>query len=293
MSASFTVALPAGALLGEGPVWESRTNRLWWVDIAEKAVNRFDPASGRNEVWRLESRVGAVAPTLHGDAIVAIQEGIARFDPVSGRLSGLHTPPQHDPATTRFNDGKCDPRGRFVVGTMSLTNALRTGALYSFSADGQVQVLLRDVSLSNGLGWSPDGTRMFYVDTPTRQIAVFDYDLDSGTLHDRRVAVDVPESFGYPDGLTVDADGMIWLALWGGGAVTRWDPHTGRLLERHALPASQITSCAFGGPLLDTLFITSARDGLSEEQLAREPLAGAIFSLRVSARGQPSTLFGG
>jgi sugar lactone lactonase YvrE len=155
-----------------------------------------------------------------------------------------------------------------------------------------MRTLLRGVSLSNGLDWNAEGTRMYYVDTPTRQIAVFDYDVASGDLLNRRVAVEIPASLGYPDGLTVDAEGMLWLALWGGGALTRWDPRTGRLLARHSLPVSQVTSCAFGGANLDILYVTSARDGLTPAQLAAEPLAGAIFALDAGVLGRPGGRFG-
>ncbi len=288
-----SVALPAGATLGEGPIWDPRDGCLWWVDIAQKTVNRFNLASGQNDAWQLDVTVSAVAPTIRGDVLVAVQAGVARLDLATGQLTHPRTPRDHNPAICRFNDGKCDPRGRFVAGTTSLTHTPAAGALYSFDTQGAVRTLLRDVSLSNGLGWSPDGTRMYFVDTPTRQIATFDYDLDSGTVHNRRVAAEIPPSFGYPDGLTVDADGFLWLALWGGSAVTRWDPQTGRLVERHPLPASHITSCTFGGELLDTLFVTSAREDLAAEQLHLEPLAGAIFSLSVGARGIPCTPFAG
>ncbi|HYD84765.1 MAG TPA: SMP-30/gluconolactonase/LRE family protein, partial [Opitutus sp.] len=247
MTSSIQVALRVKASLGESPLWDARANRLRWVDIVAKSVGEFDPSTGLNRSVSLETPVSAVAPTHEGALVVAVQEGIARLDPVTGQLSNLWTPPGHDASTMRFNDGKCDTAGRFIAGTMSLTGAGGAASLYSFSPDGSMRTLLRGVSLSNGLDWNAEGTRMYYVDTPTRQIAVFDYDLASGDLLNRRVAVEIPASLGYPDGLTVDVEGMLWLALWGGGALTRWDPRTGRLLARHSLPVSQVTSCAFGG----------------------------------------------
>lgn len=292
-SNDYQVALEACALLGEGPLWDQRSRRLLWVDIHGQTVGRFDPVTGRNESIPVATMVGAVVPAQDGGLVVALQEGFARLDPVSHRLSTPIRPAGHDGTTTRFNDGKCDPAGRFLAGTMSLAGAPRAGALHVLEAGGQTRTLLTGVSISNGLAWRPDGQLLYYIDTPTRRVAAFDYDLANGTLRNRRIALDIPAVLGYPDGMTIDAEGMLWIALWGGGAVTRWDPSTGRLLSTHRLPVSHVTSCAFGGDKLDILFVTTARTDLGTAQLAAEPLAGSIFTLEPRTEGMPASVFAG
>ncbi|WP_438480477.1 SMP-30/gluconolactonase/LRE family protein [Oleiharenicola lentus] len=285
------IALAGTPTLAEGALWSWREQELIWVDILGGTLNRFDPATGKNRAHTLPSLVGTAVPRTDGDFQVAVREGFARSDPVNGALSELVTPAGHDAVTMRFNDGKCDPAGRFLAGTMSLVGAPHAGALYALEAGGHARTLLTGVSISNGLAWSWDGSILYYIDTPTRCVAAFDYDLAHGTLHHRRVAIEVPAALGYPDGMTIDAEGMLWIALWGGSAVTRWNPINGRLLATHPLPASQITSCAFGGSKLDTLFVTSARADLSAEQLAAEPLAGALFALDPGVTGVSSFAF--
>lgn len=287
------LVLAAAANLGEGALWDTRTNSLLWVDIVERRVAQFDPATRQNRVWQLETMVGAVVPTTDDDLMVAVHEGFARLNRETGCLSELQTPANHDPATLRFNDGKCDPAGRFIAGTMSLSQQRGSAALYALHPDGRLRRLLTGVTVSNGLAWSLDGSRLYYIDTPRRTIDAFDYDLAAGTIRNRRTAIEIPSELGYPDGMTRDADGMLWVAMWDGGAVTRWNPNSGRLLQSLALPVSRVTSCAFGGPNLATLFVTSARRGLTPAELRRQPLAGGIFALHPAASGIPADEFGG
>ncbi|AWI09739.1 SMP-30/gluconolactonase/LRE family protein [Ereboglobus luteus] len=307
MSANNTQAaklvLDIRAELGEGPIWDARTNALLWVDIEGRRVCRFDPAAnggrGENREWPVGSMPGTVAPTERGDLLVALNEGVARFDMADGRVEMLCAPDGFDPSVTRFNDGKCDPRGRFVAGTTSLQGKRGASALYVVEATGAngsapvMRQILGGVSISNGLAWSADGRSFYYIDTPTREVAVFDYDLDRGELGARRVAFRVPDALGYPDGMTIDAEGMLWVCLWGGAAVTRWNPANGELLAKHEVPALHVTSCAFGGPDLATLYITTARVDTAADVLAKYPQRGGIFSLQPGVRGGRAFEFSG
>ncbi len=292
----FEFAPDVRATLGEGAVWDARAGRLLWVDILDRRVGRLNPSSWRNDSWQLDSPVGAVVPTENGNLLVAVNEGVVILNPADGRLSGVTCPEGHRPEQVRFNDGKCDPAGRFVAGTVSLKGHPGMGSLYVFERSGEgaplkSRRLLSGVSISNGLAWSPDHSRLYYIDTPTRVISVFDYDLERGEIRNGRAAVRVPERMGLPDGMTVDAEGKLWVALWGGGAVSCWDPGSGRLLRHYALPVTHVTSCAFGGPGLRTLFVTTARVDLRPDELARQPLAGAIFALKTEVEGGPAFYF--
>lgn len=294
------VALDARAELGEGAVWDARAQALLWVDIAGKSVSRFDPEGGTNRGWKLDTMPGTVAPAAGGGLVVAVNEGIARLDCAEGRMSLVCAPEGHDAAAVRFNDGKCDPRGRLVAGTTSLRGERGVCGLFSFDAAGgtgggmRARKLLDGVSISNGVAWSADGGRMYHIDTPTREVAVFDYDAERGEIvSGRRVAVRVPEALGYPDGMTIDAEGMLWVCLWEGGAVTRWNPATGMLLGKYDVPALHVTSCAFGGRDLDTLFITTARVDTPAEALVSHPQTGAIFAMKPGVRGVRAAEFAG
>ena len=195
------------------------------------------------------------------------------------------TPPSHDPAKARFNDGKCDPQGRFWAGTMALDGSGSAGALYSLEPGGEVRKRLSSVGISNGLAWSLDSTRLYYIDTPQRCLTEFRYDAVSGAIAEPRRSIEFPADAGWPDGMTIAAEGKLWIAFWDGSAVSRWDPCKGRKLQEFLLPVTRPTSCALGGPKLDILYITSARLGLTETELTRQPLAGSIFSLPVDTAG--------
>jgi sugar lactone lactonase YvrE len=186
----------------------------------------------------------------------------------------------------RFNDGKCDPAGRFWAGTMALVKGPRPlGRLHRLDADGSMHVMLRDVGTSNGIVWSLDRRTLYFIDTPLRRVDAFDYEDATGGIANRRAVITVPPDLGRPDGSTLDAEGMIWVAMYEGWGVTRWNPRTGELLQTIRLPVARVTSCAFGAPDLDTLYITSARAGLTDEQRAAQPLAGCLFRVKPGVRG--------
>lgn len=282
--------LDAKATLAEGPCWLEDDQQLLWVDIEQSRICRFCPETGENHVIQLDDHVGVAIPTTKGDFLAATFRGFVRVD----RHGGV-TPigdPEADLPRNRFNDGKCDPRGRFWAGSISYDRTPGAASLYCLDTAGQVTRHVENVSTSNGLAWSEDGTKLFYIDTPTRQVDRFDFDLESGTLAHRTTVIRVPEELGKPDGMTIDREGMLWVALWGGSAVTRWNPDNGELMGRIPLPASRITSCCFGGANYTDLYITSARSGMSDEELQQQPLAGGIFRAEVGVAGYPGTPYG-
>jgi sugar lactone lactonase YvrE len=276
------VVLEAGARLGEGPLWDPGAAVLRWVDILPGLVHAFDPATEEDTSFEVDEPVGTVAVRGSGGLVLATKSGISTCAVDGSNLTRLHEVAT-DPAGGRFNDGKADRWGRFWAGTM-LEETDGAAALYRLDPDGSLRTILTGVSVSNGLGWSPDGRTMYYVDTHTGGVDAFDHDPDTGDITDRRRLVDVER--GWPDGLTVDVEGNLWVALWDGWAVRRYTPE-GKLLDTVELPAQRVTSCAFGGPDLSTLYLTSARAGLSEAALDRQPRAGSVFALDPSVSGQP------
>lgn len=268
----------AGAHIGEGPVWDGLEQALVWLDIPRGLVHAWRPDEGPRRPFAVGQPVGAVAPRASGGLVAAVRDGFALLEPGSGQVS-MVADTEGDRPGNRMNDGKCDPAGRFWAGTMALDERPGAGGLYRLDPDLRVERVLDGVTISNGLGWSPDGTTMYFIDSPTGGVDAFDYDPDTGAIAGRRRLVDVPGLPGIPDGLTVDAEGCLWVAVFGGGRVQRHAPD-GRLLATVTLPVSQVTSCAFGGAGLDELYVTSAREHLSQERLREQPHAGGLFRHR-------------
>jgi sugar lactone lactonase YvrE len=282
------------ALLGEGAIWNPVRQRLNWIDVEAGRVFAYDPAAGGNRVCEVGSKVGTVVPRASGGLMVAVREGFASLDPENGHVELWPQPPEHDPSLVRFNDGKCDPAGRFWAGTMALVKGPKPlGRLYRLDADGTMRVMLRDVGTSNGLAWSLDRRTVYFIDTPLLRVDAFDYDDATGAIGNRRTVISIPPGIGRPDGSTLDAEGMLWIAMYEGGAVTRWNPRTGELLRTIHMPVARVTSCAFGGPDLDTLYLTTSKYNLTAEQLAAQPLAGCLFRVKPGPRGVPAFAFQG
>lgn len=282
----------ARAELGEGALWDVPSALLYWVDIDLKQVHAYDPRTRADRVWRIGKMVGTVVTRAAGGLMLAVEDGLARYTLPTEHLEMVASP-ERDVPTNRFNDGKVDPAGRFWAGTMDRDGKPGKGALYRLDRDGSVHRMIEGVSISNGIVWSGDARRMYYIDTTTREAAVYDYDIATGEIANRRVAVTFPRSLGFPDGMAIDAEDNLWVAMWGSGLVTRWNPATGEMLGSLAIPASQVTSCAFGGAGLDELYVTTARTGLDAAALAKEPLAGSLFRARPGARGVASVAYGG
>jgi sugar lactone lactonase YvrE len=279
------VAADVRCELGEGPVWDAARGELVWVDIDRGRVYR---RSGVGEITLMDvgQPVGSAVPRADGGLALALSDGFAVLA-TDGDRPRLVAAVERDRPDTRMNDGACDGRGRFWAGTMSLHGDTRTAALYRLDSDLTVTRVLPGISVSNGIGWSPDERTLYHVDTPRRRIDVYDFDPSRGDVAGRRTVIPVEREHGLPDGLAVDAEGGIWVALWGGSAVQRYSPD-GALEARLDIPASNVTSCCFGGPGLDVLYVTSAARDAHDQ-----PLAGAVFSFQPGVRGLPSTPFAG
>jgi sugar lactone lactonase YvrE len=286
------LALDAGALLGEGPVWDERQGRLFWVDIEAGRVHSYDPASGSDEAVELGRRVGCLALRASGGLLAGTEEGIGALELSSGAFR-LLADPEADRPRNRFNDGKCDAAGRFWAGTMSMDREEGAGSLYCLEPDLSIRRVLSGVTTSNGLAWSADNKTLYYIDTRTRAVAAFDYDLARGTVANRRELIRVPPELGKPDGMCIDSGGLLWIAMFGGGKITCWNTADGSLAAVYDVPAPRVTSCCFGGRDLDTLYITSARFGLSADELAAFPLSGGLFRLDAGVRGAAVPCFAG
>lgn len=285
------LVLDVHAELGEAPIWDAARERLLFLDIMRGHVHEFNPANGDDRIIEVGQPVGSIAPTARGDWVIAAKDGFYRLDPKSGRTSLINRI-EDARSDTRMNDGYVDPQGRFWAGTMGLGGVKERGALYRLDRDGSVQRMLTGVSTSNGLDWSPDGATMYYTDTRTSRIDMFDFDGPSGTISRRRLFVSIPEEIGYPDGLIVDESGFVWLALWEGGAVHRMNPDG--LVDRIIpMPVTLPTKCAFGGKKLEDLYITTAWIGLDETEKARQKHAGGLYRVRPGVRGRPTHRFGG
>ena len=285
-SSEWEVVLDVAASLGEGPVWAD--DELWWVDIEGERIHRSGLAPRSDTVYEMGEQIGSVIPRSGGGFVAGMTDGVALFG-ADGREE-LRISIEAEDALGRMNDAKCDPAGRLFTGTM--THDHRRSALYRVDSDHSVSTMLTGIGISNGLGWNLAATKMYYIDTPTMRVDVFDYDRDTGDLGNRRSLIEVDETRGFPDGMTVDAEGCLWVAFWGGGCVRRFGAD-GQLIRTVKMPATQITSCAFGGPDLDRLFVTSATSGLSMQQRADQPLAGGLFEIDPGCRGLASTPFAG
>ncbi len=285
------LALDVRAQLGEGPVWDADRSRLLFVDIMRGQVHEFDPTTGRDRVIDVGQPVGAVAATERGDWVIAARDGFFRMDPESGATVLIAHIEKDDPRT-RMNDGYVDARGRFWAGTMGMNGVPERGSLYSLDAVGRVTRHVTGVHISNGIDWSLDGRVMYFADTGIGRVDAFDFDDATGTIANRRPFVTIPSSDGFPDGLVVDAEGAVWLALWEGGAVRRYLPD-GTLDVEVCLPVTLVTKCAFGGTDLRDLYITTAWIDLDEDARAREPLAGGLFRFRPGVQGRAVRKYAG
>lgn len=289
MQLKVEIAVHGSDKLGECPLWDELTRTLWWVDSRGPAVKRLDPASGAVTTLALPEPVGSIAFREHGGLLAATKSGIHFLDPVSGRLDPAVRPEQSLP-DNRFNDGRCDRAGRFWAGTMSDVKREPTGSLYRLDTNLTCTALRNAITIPNSLAWSPDGRTMYFADTMLHTIWTYDYDPANGAATGERVFVNAAP--GRPDGSCVDAEGCLWNADYGGGRVVRYTP-AGKFDRAIELPVANPTCCCFGGDRFDVLYVTTATQRLTAEELAKQPLAGSVLALRPGTQGLPESRFAG
>ncbi len=280
------------SLLGEGPCWSPRDGALYWVDILTPSIHRFDTSTGQDSEVKLGTMVSLAIPKATGGLLVATPGGLMTFDDTTKRLT-LLCHPESDRPGNRYNDGKCDRMGRLWVGSLDMSTAANRGNLFRVDPDGAWKKMDTGFTVANGLGWSPDNKRMYFTDTMRRTIYVYDFDLLSGSISNRRSLITLGVNDGTPDGLTVDEEGCLWVAIWDAWRISRYSSQ-GEELLRIRMPVPRPTSCCFGGPDLDTLYVTSASVRLNEEALRAAPLSGSLFAIQLPGiRGLPETTFAG
>jgi len=290
------IASEVRAELGEGPSWDDRSQVLYWVDIIKGIIHSHKPGNPSDEmVANLGMRVSCVVPRKKGGLALTMPNGYYSLDLTTKKLEPLYENVESPQAGTRFNDGKVDPAGRFWAGTMDGGEKNPIGSLYVLNGDLKLKKVLSGITVSNGLGWSPDSKKMYYIDSPTKKVLSFDYSLQTGEISNKKIAANFIDNNqkGDPDGMAVDAEGMIWVAHWGGARITRWDPSTAKLLDSVNLPTDHVTSCCFAGKNLDELYITTAKEGLDQKTLDSQPLAGRLFVARVGVKGLPTFAYEG
>lgn len=276
--------------LGEGAIWNYASGELFWVDIEGKKLHIYDPETKKNRSLSTPSRVGTVVPIDEDNAIIALEDGIYIINIHTGEVQ-LFSDVEANITENRFNDGKCDPAGRLWVGSMHLAESKANAKLYMINHDGTAEAKVENITISNGIVWTSDRKTMYYIDTPTGHIRAYDFNMESGAISNERVAVEVPETLGYPDGMAIDAENMLWVGLWNGNAVARFNPETGQLVSKIEVPAHNVTACAFGGKNLDTLYITTASVDMTEEEHLKFPKAGSLFKAVPGVKGVRSAFF--
>jgi sugar lactone lactonase YvrE len=282
------VVLGARARLGEGPCWDAQAERLYWVDIYNHRVHEFDPVTGSDRFFDVGEVVGCLAPARGGRLILGLRHQLAWLDTRAGAVTPILE--FETRSQVRCNDGKCDGQGRFWFGTMSTAGP--EASLYRYDPDGSLQVMETGLTVSNGLGWSPDGGTFYLTDSPAQVIYAYDFEPASGRLRNRRILVDLRGQVFFPDGLAVDREGCLWSAMWDGWCVIRFDAG-GREMLRVPMPVQRPTCCAFGGAGLATLFITTAAVGLSEQEIERSFHSGDLFALDAPVKGFAANRFAG
>jgi sugar lactone lactonase YvrE len=287
-----TMLHPCASQHGEGAYWWDARQQLIWVDILACEVHLYDPAKDEDRMWKVPCHVGFAHPTVNGDLLLGTRDGIARLDLTDNEITFI-VDPEADLEDTRFNDGKPGPDGRLYGGSMAYGGKAPLGSLWLIETDFNYRHLLDNVTISNGLCWTKDEQTMFYIDSPTRLVEAFDYDAATGNISNRRSVVEVPSELGVPDGMTIDADDNLWVALYGGSMVACYDSRTGKMIERVLAPTPRVTCPSFGGPDLTTLYFTTSKAGIDKMTPEEAKAAGHLFSAEPGAQGRPNYVFKG
>lgn len=277
--------------LGEGPIWDEKEQALYWVDTDLKQVHKYCPKSNERKFYDVYEKAGAVIKESDNTLICALEKGIYRLNETDGTLE-LISAPECDKPENIFNDGKCDKEGNFWIGTMHYKEIEGKGTLYCLDKEMKCEPKVEKVTISNGIAWALDYKTMYYIDTPTMQVVAYDYDMATCTISNKRPVIEFSEDQGYPDGMTIDENGNLWIAMWGGWCVYQCDPRTGEFIDKIELPMANVTSCTFGGEDMDTLYITTAYAELTEDEKKSQPLAGGVFRVKPGVKGFPSNRFG-
>lgn len=292
MADEVRTVLDAQAVLAEGPRWDEREQVLYWVNIDEGQLHRFDPATGKDEFLQLDEKIGCAVLREQGGFAAALTSGFVLIDNMQGGITPL-ADPESDRPHQRFNDGRCDPRGRFVAGTLNPKKDALTGEIYTLDVDHSARRLIGNNWTTNGIAFSPDGSTMYYSDTPHHVIYKVGYDVETGCcVGEPEVFAEFPYGWGRPDGASVDSEGYYWAAMFAGARVVRISPE-GEIVNTIAVPAKYVTMVTFGGPDLKTLYVTSARAPCSEQELKQYPQSGGIFAIDVDVAGLPEVRYQG
>lgn len=282
--------LDTQSTLGEGPVWDWQKQLLFWVDIEGKKLYRYNPFNNKNTEWSFNEMIGAALPKKNGHLLLALESGLASFDIEASKVTKHHVLENSNTAI-RFNDGKVGPDDSLWVGTMDKNCAPQAGNFYRVEPGLNSTLQISNTSVSNGMAWSSDKKTFYYIDSPTFEVQAFDFDLQNGSISNGKTIIKVPEAYGSPDGMCIDSEGMLWVAHWGGHCVRQWNPQTGEVLQKVKVDAPHVTSCCFGGKNLDTLYITTARSGLTKSQLEEFPKSGGLFVFDAYVVGTPINYF--
>ncbi|HEY6977588.1 MAG TPA: SMP-30/gluconolactonase/LRE family protein [Chitinophagaceae bacterium] len=277
--------------LAEGPMWHNERESFFWVDIDGKAFHEYKLQSGDVRRWQLYHRISLVVESKDGRLILGMENGIAAFNLQTETMEWL-VDLERNILTNRSNDGACDAAGRLWIGTMAKDFAPAAGSLYCIDANFSVTKKLEKQTIPNGLVWSLDNKRMYFIDTPTQCVRSFLFDVESGNIQFEKVVIEIDKQNGSPDGMAIDEEGMLWIAQWNGFGVYRWDPLKGRLLDKITLPVPQVSSCVFGGDKLNYLFITTARENMKDADLQKYPDSGNVFIAETKVKGVPAFKFG-
>src|SRR5690625_2123104 len=282
--------LKTDATLGEGHLWDEIKEVLYWVDIMSGKLFIYNPGTNSNSSYDVDEHIGAVALREKEGLVMALKTGFVFFDTSKEKMTKISDPESHL-SNNRFNDGKCGPGGRFWAGTMAYDGSTGAGSLYCLKPDLSVDVKLSNVSCSNGLAWNQKQDKFFYIDTPTGNVYSFDYREGTGEISNQEVIKNIDESNGYPDGMTIDEEEYLWIALYGGSKIIRIHPISGETVFKVHLPVPKVTSCTFGGANLDELYITTCRENMSKSELQKAPLSGSLFKAKLAFRGLPAFRF--
>lgn len=274
--------------IAECPSYDKENHLLYWVDIFGKQIFRYDIDTKKLDTKSVNKYVSYIVPRKQGGVIIGLQDGMYHYDFDTEICMFLGRPNKYDPYTYRFNDGKCDVMGRIWTGTTAFFEERFDCSLYKVDNGHVFNEMFQGINVSNGLGWSPDNKKMYYIDSGKKLIYSFDFDAEGGRISNKKVIINYKDEGANPDGMTVDSEGMLWICHWGGYTLSRWNPNTGKKIDKIEMPVKQVTCPIFGGKNMSELYVTTARYGCTEDELKKQPHAGSIYKIKLNMKGTPS-----